>query len=160
GEGQAVETSLLQGGLAWMTQIWKQASLPTEPLFAIWRHRDLVPTPCFEAADGKWFHPMINKTFVGMLADLGEDPRAFDMRVILLGDGPQREALYSALRALFRKKTRDEWVALLQRNDVPCQPIQPAELVFQHPQLRHTGAVKTVGPVHQLGHTYKLSKHD
>ena len=58
GHGQWVETSLVQGALAYLTQIWKRAETPTPTLTDLWRYKDFPPTPCFEAGDGKWFHPM------------------------------------------------------------------------------------------------------
>ena len=73
-----------------------------------------------------------------------------------------RERFFDSVREVFRQRPRDEWVELMQASDVNCQPIEAAELVFDHPQLVHTGGVATielpdVGPVTQLGHTYELS---
>src|SRR5690606_9591401 len=73
GRGQWVETSLAQGALVWMTQQLKRAERPTPSLHELWRFPDLPPTPCFEAADGAWFHPMPQGVPVA-LAHLGRDP--------------------------------------------------------------------------------------
>ena len=73
GRGQWVETSLAQGVLLWTTQIWKRASKPTPNLHDLWRYRDLPPTPCFEASDGKWFHPMPGG-IPAALKHVGRDP--------------------------------------------------------------------------------------
>jgi crotonobetainyl-CoA:carnitine CoA-transferase CaiB-like acyl-CoA transferase len=65
---------------------------------------------------------------------------------------------------LYRERPQEEWVRLLQGNDVACQPVQPAEAAFGHPQVVHNRAVSTielpgVGPVTQVGHTYHLECH-
>lgn len=164
GVGQLVETSLMQGALVWMTQLWRHATTPTPPLFEMWQYKDLVPTPCFEAGDGRWFHPMTNGLPIA-LAHVGRDPAELDLRVMISGDRPSRERFFASARELLRQRPRDEWVELFQRNDVNCQPIEPAEPVFDHPQLVHTGGVVTidvpqVGPVTQLGHAYRLADHD
>jgi crotonobetainyl-CoA:carnitine CoA-transferase CaiB-like acyl-CoA transferase len=55
-------------------------------------------------------------------------------------------------------------VALLQENDVPCQPIGSAEAGLDHPQVVHNGAslvvdVPGVGAIKQFGHGYRLEHH-
>ena len=85
GVGQLVETSLMQGALVWMTQLWRHATTPTPPLYEMWQFKDLVPTPCFEAADGQWFHPMINGLSFA-LAHVGRDPAELDRRWVISGD--------------------------------------------------------------------------
>ena len=163
GWGQRVETSLAQGGLLWTTQIWKRASRPTPPLSAMWAHRDLGPTPCFEASDGQWFHPMVNGMSVA-LEHVGRRPDELGVTTITLGDRASREEYFQVARDVFKQRPRDEWVALFQEHDIPCQPVQPPGPIFDHPQVAHTGAVTTVevpgmGPVTQLGHTYHLERH-
>ena len=43
GRGQWVETSLVQGALAYLTQIWKRAETPTPALTELWRLQGLPP---------------------------------------------------------------------------------------------------------------------
>src|SRR5262249_31835402 len=157
------ETSLVQGALVWMTQLWRHAATPTPPLYQMWQFKDLVPTPCFEAGDGRWFHPMTNGVPVA-LAHVGRDPAQPDMRGLTTGDRETRDRFFATIRDLFKERPRDEWVELFQRSDVNCQPIEPAEQVFAHPQLLHTGGVVTIdvpgaGRVTQVGHVYDLSDH-
>jgi crotonobetainyl-CoA:carnitine CoA-transferase CaiB-like acyl-CoA transferase len=163
GEGRHVDTSMLQGALAWTTQIWNRADDETPPLHTMWRYKDLGPTPCFEAADGKWFHPMTNGLPIA-LAHVGRDPGELDFKVVLGSDRETRARFFEGARELFLQRPRAEWVELLQRNEINCQPIQPVEPVFEHPQLLHTGGVVTIevpgtGAVTQLGHTYDLEHH-
>jgi crotonobetainyl-CoA:carnitine CoA-transferase CaiB-like acyl-CoA transferase len=163
GLGQAVATSLLQGSLVWTTQIWKRAERTTPELNDMWVNIDLPPTPCFEAGDGRWFHPMLHG-LLGVLPLVGGDPSTLDFAAVMSGDRPRREALYAACREIFRQRPRDEWFALFQQVDVACQIIQPVHDVFAHPQALATRAVSTVdvpgvGRVAQLGETYTLSRH-
>jgi crotonobetainyl-CoA:carnitine CoA-transferase CaiB-like acyl-CoA transferase len=163
GRGQHVETSLLQGSLVWTTQIWKRAERTTPELNDMWSQIDLPPTPCFEAADGQWFHPMLNG-LLRVVPLVGGDPSELDLAAIMSGDRGRRERFFAAAREIFRQRSRDEWLDLFAQIDVACQLIQPVASVFAHPQALATGAVTTVdlpgiGPVHQLGQTYTLSAH-
>jgi crotonobetainyl-CoA:carnitine CoA-transferase CaiB-like acyl-CoA transferase len=159
GQGQWVETSLAQGALLWMTQVWKRAEHPTPPLHELWRIKEFPPTPCFEAGDGQWFHPMPQGVPVA-LAHLGRDPMEISMMGAAFGEYEDRKAYFDAVRALYLERPRDEWVALLQAADVPCQPVGSAEQSFEHPQLLHNGAVTVVevpgvGPVTQFGRPFR-----
>jgi crotonobetainyl-CoA:carnitine CoA-transferase CaiB-like acyl-CoA transferase len=163
GLGQAVATSLLQGSLVWTTQIWKRAEHPTPELNDMWVNIDLPPTPCFEAGDGEWFHPMLHG-LLRVLPLVGGDPSTLDFAAVMSGDRARREGLFASCREIFLTRPRDEWFALFQQVDVACQIIQPVDDVFTHPQAIATRAVTTVdvpgvGSVAQLGETYTLSNH-
>jgi crotonobetainyl-CoA:carnitine CoA-transferase CaiB-like acyl-CoA transferase len=163
GRGQWVETSLMQGALLWTTQIWKRATKPNEDLITLWKYRELGPTPCFEAGDGAWFHPMPQGVPIA-LAHVGREPDSLGAGMTA-PDRETRAAYFQALAELYLERPRDEWVQLLQDNDVACQPVQPAEAALEHPQVLHNRAVTTielpgVGPVTQVGHTYHLECHE
>jgi crotonobetainyl-CoA:carnitine CoA-transferase CaiB-like acyl-CoA transferase len=165
GEGQEVETSLAQGSLVWTTQVWKRAERPTDALFELWRFRDLVPTPCYEASDGRWLHPM-PKAIPVVLEHLGRDPGELSVAGSPMSPvRAEREAYFAAARELFLERPRDEWVELLQARGVPCQPILPVDDALDHPQLRATGAVVTIdvpglGPLTQMGAAYRMDVDD
>src|SRR5205814_7246751 len=97
GRGQWVETSLAQGALAYLTQIWKRAETPTPALTELWRFKDFPPTPCFEAGDGKWFHPMPQGVPVA-LGHIGADPMALDVSLSSHGDYEARRAFFDGAR--------------------------------------------------------------
>ena len=164
GAGQWVETSLMQGGLLWTTQIWKRAERPNADLLNLWKFKDLGPTPCFEAADGGWFHPMPQGVPIA-LAHVGRDPEELDPASITSDDRESRARYFESLRDLYLQRSSDEWVKLLQDHDVSCQPVRPIETAFDHPQVVHNRVVTTVeipgvGPVTQLGHPYHLERHE
>jgi crotonobetainyl-CoA:carnitine CoA-transferase CaiB-like acyl-CoA transferase len=163
GVGQWVETSLMQGALLWTTQVWKRAEHPTDPLDILWRYRDLVPTPCFEGADGKWFHPMVTAARAA-LVHLGRAPDEIDLAAMTSGDRDARERNFATARAVFRERPAAEWIDVVRAADIPVQPIAPVESVFHHPQAHINGSVVTadvpgLGAVTQLGHTYRLGNH-
>ena len=45
------------------------------------------------------------------------------------------EELAPILTARFREKTCDEWIALLQKEDVPCAPVNPIDRALNDPQV-------------------------
>ena len=143
-----------------MTQVWKRGETPTPPLHELWQFKEFPPTPCFEASDGKWFHPMPGGVPVA-LAHLGRDPMEIDPVGAARGGYDDRKAYFGAVRDLYLARPMDEWVGLLQSSDVPCQPIGPAEEALQHPQLIHNGAVISVevpgvGSVRQFGRAFRM----
>jgi hypothetical protein len=153
----------MQGALLWTTQMWKRATKPNEELITLWKFRELGPTPCFEGGDGAWFHPMPQGVPVA-LAHIGRDPGSLGAGM-MAPDRATRAAYFEALAGMYLERPRDEWVRLLQENDVACQPVQPAEAAFEHPQAVHNRAVSIielpgVGPVTQLGHPYHLERHE
>ena len=141
----------------------ERAETPTPALTELWRFKDFPPTPCFEARDGKWFHPMLQGLGVA-LRHLGMDPESLPATASTTGDYEARRAFYAAVRELFLQRDRDEWVTLLQGNDVSCQPIGTAEDGLDHIQVLHNGAsvvvdVPGVGAVKQFGNAYRLEHH-
>jgi len=49
----------------------------------------------------------------------------------------QRDEIVSALQTVFMTKTREEWIALLNKADVPCSPVLTIEESFADPQIQH-----------------------
>jgi len=61
--------------------------------------------------------------------------------------GVQGEELVQArktLQALFRERTRDEWISLLADVDVCCEPVLEADEVASHPLHRGRGMIREV----------------
>ena len=92
------------------------------------------------------------------------DPESLPATASTTGDYEARRAFFDAVRAIFLQRDRDEWVTLLQANDVSCQPIGTAEDGLDHVQVVHNGAsvvvdVPGVGAVKQFGNAYRLEHH-
>lgn len=49
----------------------------------------------------------------------------------------RRDEVLSALQTAFMTKTREEWISLLNKADVPCSPVLTIEESFSDPQIRH-----------------------
>ncbi|HEY3810440.1 MAG TPA: CoA transferase, partial [Acidimicrobiales bacterium] len=158
GQGQHVETSLMQGAILWTTMLWTQAERPTPDLTTVFKYRDLLPTPTYSAADA-WFHPMPNAITVGVAGFGLADPELDTVRS--LGDHDSRRRYQDAVERLFRSRTRDEWLELLWANEVAAQPCLAPGECHTHPQVVHNGVVTDVdvpghGLTRQLGHSYHL----
>jgi crotonobetainyl-CoA:carnitine CoA-transferase CaiB-like acyl-CoA transferase len=165
GEGQWVDTSLLETPIAW--SIYEAASY-----FATGQvpgrlgpgHRAGAPYQAFRTRDG-WlnlgggsprFWPRICEV-IGV-PDLADDPRfkALADRV------RNRKELEALLEARFVTDTTEAWLERLEAVGVPAGPILTYDQVFADPQVVHRDMVvvvdhPTAGPSRVLGIPIKLS---
>jgi crotonobetainyl-CoA:carnitine CoA-transferase CaiB-like acyl-CoA transferase len=101
--------------------------------------------PCYniyETRDGKYvtlaaLEPKFWHTFCTRIGHLELLP--FHMPV---GPGEREEAV-NALKAIFKTKTRDEWVAELAELDACLGPVYSLEEVFNDPQMQARGVTVT-----------------
>ena len=154
GRGQLVETSLLQSTIAFLGEnaagFFERGTAPSR---ATRTHSAQVFA--FVAGDGRPFVVHLSsppKFWEGLTRaidrlDLQADPR-FVKR-------PQRQKhydeLHGILTAIFRTRDRDDWLARLRAEDVPCGPLYDLAGVFEDPQVRH------LGMVHELPHSLRGS---
>lgn len=80
--------------------------------------------------------------------ELGKDERFCERRLRIAN----YELLKQELRVAFSARARDEWVEILDRNDVPCAPAYNLDEVRSDPQVRHLDIFEehvhpTEGPV-------------
>ena len=54
------------------------------------------------------------------------------------------DALEQALAPTFQSKTREEWLACLEANDVPAVPLYNIAEVFDDPQVKHLALTETI----------------
>ena len=157
GEGQLVETSLLQGVMSVQSHFYAQ---PLE------REEDgpvgIYPYRMFDAREGKVFVAAGTDKFWRLLCDalglrdLGSDPRyaTNSQRVVA---GAELSALFEPL---FRERTALEWETLLVAQGVPCAAVRTPLEFFDDPQVSamdmnpvirhsHFGALRVAGvPIH------------
>lgn len=142
GEGQKVDTSMLEATAAFLaseTSHYFQGGDPGGPR----RRPALSQSYAFTCQDGKLVAIHLSspqKFWEGLVRsvsrpDLLEDGR-FAPRV---GRIKNYEELHELLAAEFRKKPRDEWLQILETNDVPHAPVNSFDDVFKDPQVRHLG---------------------
>jgi crotonobetainyl-CoA:carnitine CoA-transferase CaiB-like acyl-CoA transferase len=166
GEGQFVDTSLLEAAMAltvWeATEYWVTGQAP-RPLGSA--HRLAAPYQALRASDG-WFTVGANndKLYEALCAALGRPDLAADAR---FADGParmrNREALIGEVERLTAKEPRAHWLARLDAAGVPSGPINNYAEALADPHalardmivdLVHPGA----GPIQALGVPVKLSE--
>ena len=138
GEGMYLDMALLDGVISWITP------LALGPYFAQGQmpQRGRMPLagglPCFNVyptADGRYItlaaiEPHFWQAFCQAVEREDWLPRQFDPN------------LEEELRALFRQRTLDEWMALFSTVEACVEPVQNVEEVLAHPQVRHRGHVR------------------
>lgn len=138
GQGQKVETSLLESQLAlivhYLTKYWLDGK-PMKPMGN--DHAQLVPYQSFETKDLPLIVGVGSEKMWARLCkaigrpELTDDPRfATNVKRV-----ENRQELIPELEKIFRTRTRSEWMQILDEADVPNAPIQNFEDLRDHPQL-------------------------
>ncbi len=162
GAGQSIDVSLIAGALTLQTG----GTLKHEKLTTLYHgpQDPLGPIPCyrlFEASDGKYlFVACGNATFWGKFAialdrpELVSDPRFENAP---WGVPPEHwDTLKEIIGAIILTRPRDEWLAILRENDVPCAPVLTRQEFIENPQVAAIGMRRKIddpvfGPTIQSG---------
>jgi formyl-CoA transferase len=166
GEGQWVQSSLIQAGVAMMDfQAAKYLQKGEIPVQVGNDHPTSMPTSCYECTDG-----YINVAATGQVMwialcdaigkpELKEDPRFITepLRV------KHRDELNAIFIALFKTKEKAYWVQLLNQVGVPTGPIYDMSEVFNDPQVISQNMVAEVqhpkmGSLKLVNQALKLSR--
>jgi crotonobetainyl-CoA:carnitine CoA-transferase CaiB-like acyl-CoA transferase len=166
GEGQWVQSSLIQAGVAMMDfQAAKYLQKGDIPEQVGNDHPTSMPTSCYECTDG-----FINVAATGQVMwlalcdaigkpELKEDPRFITepLRV------KHRDELNAIFIALFKTKEKAYWVQLLNQVGVPTGPIYDMSEVFSDPQVISQNMVAEVqhpkmGSLKLVNQALKLSR--
>ena len=173
GQGQHVETSLLQAALSATASKWLRVGRPDAVGFRSWVYDRRAPKGIFECADGRWVqHWVPNPRFVLTSAD--GDTLAVRRDVASVRDDPERVGpepenivvlahYYPELAEAFARFPSDDWVAVAAEAGVPLQPVRTPEEALQDGALLAEGAVVDVdhpehGALRQAGILYGLSR--
>jgi crotonobetainyl-CoA:carnitine CoA-transferase CaiB-like acyl-CoA transferase len=172
GYGRHVQTSLLDGALAYHSMLWGESdaalAAPEAPLPLQQTATMRLVTRSFECGDGEYLglHTGAVGAFGRAMRVLGLDDRippsddGMDMGVPLTEE--QIPILQFELVDIFRTRPRAEWVELFLDADVcAVEHLWPTE-VYDSPQARHNDMVVTVddpvlGPVEQVAPPIKFS---
>jgi formyl-CoA transferase len=165
GEGQLVDISLLDTGVALLTNVASNYLVGgMEPRRLGNAHPNIAPYEAFHARD-RWFAlAAANERQWATLCDaigrpdLKDDPRFATNRERVAN----RPALLKVLNDAFETRDADEWLANLREAGLPCGPINTVADVFEHPQAQARGLAQetihpTAGTVRVTGFPYKLS---
>jgi formyl-CoA transferase len=165
GEGQYIDMALLDVQVAMLANMASNYHNSGKPPKR-WgnAHANIVPYQTFACADGHIIVATGNdaqyQKFVeaGGRAELASDPRfaTNPLRV------KNRDVLVPLLEAMVARRTRDEWIALLESVGVPCGPINDIGEVFDNPQVKARGVAidlphPTAGKVTLVRSPMKLS---
>ncbi|MBI2187799.1 MAG: CoA transferase [Acidobacteria bacterium] len=165
GEGQHVDTSLVEAGVAlsvWeATEYFSGGGVP-EPLGSA--HRMVAPYQAIECADGYvTIGASTNRLFERLCEALGHPEWA---ALPEFADNPSRvrnrAALAERIESVTRHRGKREWLAAFEAREIPCGPINSYAEVFADPQVVAREMVvevehPTLGPLRALGSPIKLS---
>lgn len=138
GEGQAIDLALLDVQVAMMANMGTNY-LASGVIPQRWgnAHPNIVPYQTFATSDGHLIVAAGNdrqyRNFVaaGECPELAEDARfaTNPLRV------QNRQTLVPLLADMVAKRTKQDWLALLEAAGVPCGPINNLQEVFENPQV-------------------------
>jgi crotonobetainyl-CoA:carnitine CoA-transferase CaiB-like acyl-CoA transferase len=166
GEGQKVECSLLESGVAAMMNA-ATAYLVAGVVQGRWgsAHESLVPYQAFKARDGYLIigagNERLWKAFCEVLgAPEWADHPSFDTNPERV---ERRQELVALIEGRLRSRSRDEWIAAFAAAGLPTGPINTVDQVFEDRQVLHRGMVRevehpTAGTVKLVGIPVKFSE--
>jgi crotonobetainyl-CoA:carnitine CoA-transferase CaiB-like acyl-CoA transferase len=163
GRGQFVDVSMTDGVVSWLV-----------PHLAAFFATGRVPARGEERLNGGWPCYGVYATADGGHVTLGAlEPQFWanfcrlvgreDLRPFQHAEGAERERVEAEVRALFRTRTRAEWLDLLHRADVCAGPVLSLDEAVRDPQLAGRGLFTevehpTLGRLPQVGFPVKLSE--
>jgi crotonobetainyl-CoA:carnitine CoA-transferase CaiB-like acyl-CoA transferase len=162
GEGQLVDTSLLEAAMAltvWESSEYWLTGVAPKPMGSA--HRLGAPYQALRAADGYFtVGAGSDKLFAAFCGVLGFSNQKFEKRKERMANRP---ALIAEIEGITKTKTRAEWLAALEKAGVPAGPINDYAEALADPHtlaremvvdLQHPGA----GAIKALGVPVKLSE--
>ena len=157
GEGQMIDIALLDTQVAMMANV-ASAYLSTDEVPRRWGNTSpiVVPYQTFPTSDGWMIVAVGNDSqFRHFVKVGGEDHLADNPR---FSENPlrvqHRAELVPLLEAMTRKKTKAQWISLLDEIGVPCGPINNMKEVFANEQVQARKLAITVP--HDTAGTMKL----
>ncbi len=138
GEGQWIDTSLLDGQVATMSyHATGYMGTGVEPNRLGSGHPSLVPYQSFTAADGFFILACGNDgLYQRMCEGIGRSDLSEDPRFLTNTDRVEHRAeCVATFNAIFKKETVAHWVDLISKAGVPCGPINRVSDVVNDPQV-------------------------
>lgn len=166
GEGQHVDTSLFEAGIA--TTMWDTALFTSTGQIATRTgsvHRFMAPYEAFRTSDGWMNIGAANpRLWERLCAVLGREALATDSRFAEPADRlANRDELRHELEAVLETQTAAHWSELLEEVGVPCGPVYDISQVYDDPQAKARDMLVPVehpqlGKSWQIGVPVKLSE--
>ncbi len=149
GEGQYLDVSLFESGLAWTGTIIGGTLAAGEK---IERGRNqlnggMACYNVYETRDGKFItiaaiEPHFWVAFCKAVSRESWIPRQYDFDPI------------AEVAAMFKTRALDEWLSLFQDIDACIEPVRDFREAFDHPQVKHRGLAVNVGGIPQIGSVF------
>ena len=166
GEGQYIDMSLLDTQIAVMANV-SSAYLTSGNIPGRWGNASpiIVPYQTFPTSDGWMIVAAGNDSQYRHFVDAGGEEHLADNP--LFKTNPlrveHRKKLIPLLEVMTRKKTKAEWISLLEKANVPCGPINNFKEVFENEQViarkvQINVPHPTVGNMKLVASPMKLSK--
>jgi len=147
GEGQMVDTSLIEASIALLTyQASRYFVTGENPARLGNAHPSIVPYDCYQTADGWVTVAIMNQPmWTRFCQTLGLGLVVGDPRFATNADRVQnRAALDAILRDTFRRLTTCDAVSKLSAASVPCADVRDLRAVFADAQVQHLGVRQMV----------------
>jgi len=148
GEGQRIEVSMLSASIAFMVEPATNYLLTGEIGDASARPRR-SQSYAFVASDGLPLAIHLSsppKFWEALATAVGRPELVRDPRFAGKADRVRNyDRLHEVLAEVFRTRPRAEWLALLERHDVPAAPINNVAEALADPQVAHLGLVREFG---------------
>jgi crotonobetainyl-CoA:carnitine CoA-transferase CaiB-like acyl-CoA transferase len=166
GEGQHVDASLLEAGLA--LSIWESAQYFSgggvpEPMGSA--HRMFAPYQAVRCSDGYFtLGSASTRTWERLAQAIGRPDLLQRPEYAQATDRVRnRERLAEEIESVTETQPRAHWLALFEREGVPCGPILDYQEVFDDPHVRARGMVQELdhpvaGRIRVVGPPVKLSE--
>ncbi len=166
GEGQWVQSSLLQAGLQLLDFQAARYTMSGEVPEQVGNdHPTSMPTSAYATADG---HINVAASGTKMWQRVCEAigrPELFENPDFKTAEGraKNRKSLNEELNKGFKKKSSAEWVEIMNKAGVPSGPIYSMDQVFADPQVKHVQAAAEVqsrklGKLRLINQPVKLSR--
>lgn len=170
GVGQRVWTSMYEGAIAIRYPVLPIANeLPPFIVNNVHPHGGMPAYRMYPCADGKWIHiGCLTRWFWDKLSialDLPElviDPR-FETAPTGWERDEDRLAAIELIGGRVKERSREEWLEILERGDVPTAPVLSTQEYMDVPQVHENGLVVDVndpvlGQMKQVGHPMLFSE--
>jgi formyl-CoA transferase len=166
GEGQCIDMSLLDTQIAVMANM-SSAYLTSGEVPKRWGNASqiIVPYQTFPTSDGWMIVAAGNDGQFRQFVTAGSETHLADNPLYLTNPlrVQHRKQLVPLLEIMTRKKSKGQWIALLEKAKVPCGPINDLKEVFENEQVISRNVLlnvphPTVGNMKLVASPMKLSK--
>ncbi len=168
GQGQFVDSALLDGQVAWLTHVaGAYFATGQRPQKIGNAHATIVPYQPFRARDRRYVIVAVGSErlwqrfcqALDIKETIGKDPR-FTTNADRL---KHREVLITRLEQVFATQDAGWWLEKLRATDIPCGPINEVDEALTDPQIIARDMIveqthSTVGPVRSVGNPVHLSE--